>query len=249
MIDRFIKKKSVIILILSLFIISIFTSLYFMYIVPLRNNIDMRESELANEKKLVETLTLQTQSAPIGFETTTELQKKLPVKPLSDQFIRDLEKAEISSNSIIDSISIADGDFQPVEDSGSEEEATELAPDESEATDDASTETVPQPPIYEGLKKLTATLSVTSPSYKELELFLTSLSSMPRIMNIDMISFAGNDEITTLDDEISSIKYTIVVSTFYYPKLTELSKELPIISVEPPSNKKDPFYNNEKEQE
>ena len=89
----------------------LFTGLYFFLLYPLQGEIALKETELANEERLLATINEKSVGAnPISFESTTELQKKLPVKPLTDQFVRDLEKAEIVSNSEIQSMTFAESD-------------------------------------------------------------------------------------------------------------------------------------------
>ncbi|BDG36959.1 hypothetical protein [Saccharococcus caldoxylosilyticus] len=43
-------------------------------------------------------------------ESIVALQKKIPVKPLTEQLLLDLEKAEVVSDSMITSISVSEGE-------------------------------------------------------------------------------------------------------------------------------------------
>ena len=89
----------------------LFTGLYFYLLNPLQSQIALKENELANAERLLDTINKKGVGAnPISFESTTELQKKLPVKPLTDQLVRELEKAEIVSNSEIQSMTFAESD-------------------------------------------------------------------------------------------------------------------------------------------
>ena len=84
-------------------------------------------------------------------------------------------------------------------------------------------------------------MSVKSPSYKELVAFLESISSMQRISNVDSLSFSGNEEITSIEQKIGELNYQLVVSVFYYPDLSDLQNDTPVMDTPKPSGKDDPF--------
>lgn len=206
----------------------VFTGLYFFLLYPLQGEIALKETELANDERLLATMQEKSVGAnSISFESTTELQKKLPVKPLTDQFVRDLEKAEIVSNSEIQSMTFSESDvtIQAENDAG----VTPNAEEEAVATANGN------------VKKVVASLSVKSPSYDELVLFLESILSMQRISTIDSLTFSGKEEITSIEQEVGELDYQLVVSTFYYPALTDLQDDIPVMEVPNPSGKDDPF--------
>lgn len=80
------------------------------YLNPLKLNLQQQQQNLTLEQKMVTNLGKKS-SRSIGTqsENTTELQKQLPVKPLQDQLILDLEKAETVSNSQIKTMSFTSG--------------------------------------------------------------------------------------------------------------------------------------------
>ena len=80
-----------------------------------------------------------------------------------------------------------------------------------------------------------------SPSYNELVVFLESILSMQRISNVDSLTFSGNEEITSIEQEVGELDYQLVVSTFYYPSLTDLQDDIPVMETPKPSGKDDPF--------
>ena len=47
-----------------------------------------------------------------------------------------------------------------------------------------------------GLKKLTVSLSVESPTYEDLEKFIETLESLKRIVVVESINYTGGEEIT-----------------------------------------------------
>src|SRR4051812_38926590 len=75
---------------------------------PLKSDLSIKEQSLETEQKLLDTITQKnTETANTESEDTSELQKKVPVEPLQEQFILDLEKAENVSNSEIKSMSFS----------------------------------------------------------------------------------------------------------------------------------------------
>lgn len=94
-----------------------------------------------------------------------------------------------------------------------------------------------------GLKKLTISLSVESPTYEDLEKFISTLESLNRIVVVESINYSGGKEITSLDIEPADKKlsYSLSVSAYYLPTLNDLIAELPKIDAPAPANKKNPL--------
>lgn len=226
---------------------------YYFWLNPLKTEIELTKNELSTEEKLYETLAdrVSNENNEV-IENTMKLQRKLPVEPFLEQFLLDLEKAEVISNSFIEQMTFADADMnakeiiettppaEKVENTEQELQAdaanNEAAP-ESEAQ--ASEQTVPT--IPEEMKRITVTLTVNSTDYFDMLKFLEVIEHLERITKVDSLTFSGGEEIKSIDDEIEELSFTLVLSTFYYPKLEELKKELPPFETPPPSNKKNPL--------
>jgi len=91
------------------------------------------------------------------------------------------------------------------------------------------------------MKKLTVSLSVESPSYEKLEKFIATLESLKRIIVVESISYSGGQEITSLDQEDQPLTYSLTISAFYMPSLTDLAAELPKIDAPKPAGKDNPL--------
>ena len=232
---RLLENKWLLLVAGFILLVLLFTGLYYFLLYPLQNKIALKETELANEERLLTTINLKkAETKTISFESTTELQKKLPVKPLTDQFVRDLEKAEVVSNSEIVSMTFSESDVTVPETKAVKTTDTTTSTTESSQAGEKAAAAAP----YTDLKKVVATLSVKSPSYKELTAFLDSILSMRRISNVDSLTFTGNEEIILLDQEMGELEYQLVVSVFYYPALTDLQDQIPVIETPKPSGKK-----------
>jgi type IV pilus assembly protein PilO len=240
----FSKKHKLILLVGILLIVLLVVFAQFFKLTPLKSDLESKEQTLSTEKKLLEAITQnKLDETKKVTEDTRELQKKVPVSPLQEQFILDLEKAENVSNSKISTMGFSKGVDVPIE---TEAAVTETA----ESTEVPKVETVQEasadqaaPINTTGLKKLNVNLSVESPTYEDIEKFIATLESLNRIVVVESINYSGGEEITTLDPEKEKepISYTLTVSAYYLPGLEDLIAELPKIDAPAPANKKNPL--------
>ena len=236
---QFSKKQLTSYIISTLFITLLFLLLYFSLLKPIQIETARLENDLATERQLLEVVqskVRQTQDQTV--ESTVELQKKVPVKPIVEQFLLDLEKAEVVSNSFITNMGFG---AVEVTDQSTSEEYVESTQDDNE--DETKGENQPSAAIQlpQGIKKLTVNLSVQSPDYYAMEQFINTLETQTRITQIENLAFSGQEEITSVEQEIGPIAFTLSVSTFYLPGLTDLVDQLPVFEILLPSNKQNPF--------
>ena len=224
---------------------------------PLRSDLSIKQQTLKTEQRLLDVVTQKkTETADSKPEDTVELQKKVPVQPLQEQFILDLEKAETVSNSEIKTMSFSkDADVTVTTDQANSQTAatgqTSTAP--QTAQDTASQAATNQTGTTQagtqqqsttstnGLKKLTVQLQVESPTYKELEKFIETLESLTRIVAVEAINYTGGQEVTSLETETQPLTYSLTVSAFYMPSLTDLQADLPKMDAPDPAGKDNPL--------
>jgi type IV pilus assembly protein PilO len=235
------KRESLIIIGTFLLSSVIVFSFYWFFYQPVAKEREHVENEIKVENKLISALESKMEEIEQStFENTSSLQKKVPVKPFEQKLLIDLEKAEVISGSMIKSIEFTDGEVSlPLTSTTAEEdiESTNNAADESAVNKTETVEVLPS-----GLKKLTATLSVDTENYFELEKFIAQLERMDRIVEVEQIAFTGPKEIRSYEDGDETISFILVISTFYLPDLIELAEELPKFDSPEPANKKDPFH-------
>jgi type IV pilus assembly protein PilO len=241
----FSKKHKLILLVGILLIILLVVFAQFFKLSPLKSDLETKEQTLATEQKLLESITQKKlDETKKVTEDTKELQKKVPVSPLQEQFILDLEKAENVSNSKIGSMSFskdADVPMEAVTPPAAETAETTEVPEVKTVQETQAEQAAPAPAT--GLKKLTVNLSVESPKYEDIEKFIATLESLKRIVVVESINYSGGEEITTLDPEKvdEPLSYTLTVSAYYLPGLDDLIAELPKIDAPAPANKKNPL--------
>ncbi|MEH7010528.1 pilus assembly protein PilO [Neobacillus niacini] len=253
---RLSKIDKIILLVGILLLVLLIVFAQFIKLTPLKSDVSMKQQSLATEQKLLEVVTQNKVDDTVKVvEDTRELQKKVPVKPLLEQFILDLEKAETISKSVISSMSFTkDADVMiPTTDTATENTTTDQssAPNQDTTTTQQSGDTSQDasatsgqptaPAASNGLKKLTVSLSVESPTYEDLEKFIETLESLDRIVVVESISYSGGEEITSLEQEDKPLAYSLTVSAYYLPTLDDLIAELPKIDAPAPANKKNPL--------
>lgn len=98
-------------------------------------------------------------------------------------------------------------------------------------------------PLPAGVKKLTVTLQVESSNYDELRGFIEALEALPRTIVVETVSFSGTPEVTELDvaKKEEPLAYSLTLSAFFMPALTDLADKLPELVVPPSANKTTPF--------
>jgi type IV pilus assembly protein PilO len=243
------KKNKLILLISTLLLVLAIVFAQFILLAPLKSDIKIKEQTLVTEQQLLDSITENKAEETVEVtEGTRELQKRVPVTPLQEQFILDLEKAENVSNSKISSMSFTidadvtiDGNQAGTENSDTAEStpATDEIPTDGTTTDPATQQNAPA--ASNGLKKLTVSLSVESPTYEDLEKFIETLESLKRIVVVESINYTGGEEITMLEKEDEPLSYSLTVSAYYLPTLNDLIAELPKIDAPAPANKKNPL--------
>lgn len=252
------SKKVLILGIFCLLLILSLVASYYYFIPPLNTKIAQGEEQLTTEKKLLEVVQSQQQQGEMKL-SPYELQlllRQVPVRPLVDQFILDLEKAEIYSDSMIVNYGFADEEFSGVEVSSESEtnqtEADAQSSENNQAEADGQTSENNQGEAdtqnSKNSHRITVTMSVISPGYEELLDFLERIEQLERVTKIDELSFSGYPEVTMVEQTAEEITFSITISTFYLPELEQFSQFLPKINYPGRSQRFNPLYYGVKEE-
>jgi type IV pilus assembly protein PilO len=251
---RFSKRDQLIVGVCILLLVLLIVYAQFFFLTPLKSDLAIKQQELSSEQKLLDIISQnKADNTTASVEDTKELQKKVPVEPLQEQFILDLEKAENVSNSEIKSMSFskdaeaASGDqANPQNSDGAQNTTADPNAAQNTSTDpnaanESGVDQQPVPTAPVGMKKLTVQLSVESPTYEDLEKFIGTLESLKRIIVVEAITYSGGQEITSLDQEDQPISYSLTISAYYLPELADLKAELPKIDAPAPAGKANPL--------
>lgn len=230
--------KHVVLMILSFLLFAvIFFGVFFLYIKPMQQSLSLKQNELSMNEQLLETIGQKDDpNVKIDSMSVASLQQKLPVKPLTEQLILEVAKAETIADSFVKNIQVSVVEGLPLGVNG-ENPAIQQNPEGQKADGDSLSEAgIP------GMKKIDITLEIESVNYLGLEKFIQSLEKSKRIIAVEAIEFTGPDEVKNLEtiDQVT-IPYKLIVSAFYMPDLLELQKLLPKYNFPEPSFKKEPF--------
>ncbi|MDQ0214547.1 type IV pilus assembly protein PilO [Oikeobacillus pervagus] len=217
------EKRNIWILSLAiLLLIGIIMITYIFYYRPVTEDINRKEKQLQSEEKLIEVLEKNDRSSTTQNRVvTSNLQQKIPVKPMTDKLLLDLEKVELMSHCLIESMDFKDDETSDETGIDGAEEKGKSRPAE--------------------IKELTAELTVISPGYFEMQEFLSGLEQQIRTIKIEEIIFDVPDEATKLKGEGKEFTFNVTIQTYYMPNLVDLLKDLPKIDTPGPANKKSPF--------
>lgn len=229
------KKEKLIGITGFILIVLIFVGVYLLYIQPLISTLENKKRELQNEEQLLSLIQKQIiKKDSNSFEGAEMLQRKIPIQPLVEQLLLEIEKAEIVSGSQVSNMDFSTGEI--------EAEREELTPESYlEGSKKDNKEEISSIPMPEGMKKTTVVLSVTSSNYFEMEKFIETLESENRIIIIENLEILGQDEVVSTEQEKQAIESEITITAFYMPTLTDLIEQLPKMEVPEPSDKRNPF--------
>ncbi|WP_251549383.1 hypothetical protein [Neobacillus muris] len=231
--------------VLLLLLMILFAQLNFLS--PLKTDLAGKQMELDTAQKILTTMNKNKGNETAALiDDTRGLQQRIPVKPLQEQLIVDLQKAETISNSEIKSMGFTkDGsaNADSVSNGQTAEQATGQTNTESQTQADTQAAQTAQnnSAAIKGMKKLTVQLKVESPKYEDFEKFINTLESLKRIVVVESINYSDVQEITSVDQGRQPLTYDITVSAYYMPELTDLKAQLPKMDSPEPANKDNPL--------
>ncbi|MDP4550459.1 hypothetical protein Q9251_06150 [Alkalihalobacillus macyae] len=230
--------------------------LFYMFsFLPQKQEVERLETQVSQNEDVIRVLEEKADDKQDESYDTNALQRMVPVKPLVDQFILDLNQAELVSRSKIQQLDFVDevlnpeqyakeASEEPANTDGQENQPSE-EPGETvdpEVSPTETEETVPGLP--EGIQSVNVSMAMVSDNYPSLRTFLQSIEGLPRMAMVSGLSFTGKPESVSFDDskEKDEILYTADVSTFYIPTLTDLRDQTPNIDYPEPADKENPLY-------
>ncbi|MFS0822534.1 hypothetical protein [Bacillus sp. 1P02SD] len=245
------SRKQITYLVLAIvFLLGVFYLTYLLLVKPVKLKISQLENSVKTEQRLLDVISeKRTNDAPVI--SSTEIQKRIPVIPLVEQIVLDVQRAETLSDSNVIEMSYSESEFTLIDEIQPEGQQEAANPDNTKETkqdtnDDGTDNQLEEgdrvdPKLIDGLNQITVTLHVQSPNYEELEKFLSALEHQTRITRVNSLRFTGTPELVSVEQVAEQLVYDVTISTFYMPKYTELAEEAPKLTVPPPSNKKNPL--------
>lgn len=220
-------------LVIAAFVALILGAIYYLYIYPLNEEKDAKESTVLTVQSEIAVLQEQL-VGPVVEDKPEEhafdlMKKVLPTRGL-DELLRSIEEIELVTESIVESIDfnnydgvVAESALAPTEtEEGMETtETTETTVDTTETEATTETETPVSPvagiALPPQLRLLTFNISVLTKDYDHFKLFIEELEALERIVRVDQLSFSmpGEEQFYEMDSD-ETIAAEIQVTTFYY---------------------------------
>lgn len=212
------QKETALIVLAVLFLIMISAYAYFMVYTPAKESREMSEQLFKSEREVLMALQEQLKALPEEERvSTSELQQRVSVEPLSELIVLQVEQAELLSESQVQTIDIAESPLEL------------LYPVEG----------------IENVQKIQTTVTFETADYAGITRFIREIEAMKRILIIDSIDFQSNGEVTSTEQEDDILEVTLSFSAFYRPDLIALADTLPKVDAPPPANKVDPLPKND----
>lgn len=212
------QKETALVVLAVLFLLMISAYAYFMVYTPAKEARVSAEQTFKSEREVLMALQEQLKALPEEERvSTSELQQRVSVEPLSELIVLQVEQAELLSRSQVQTIDIAESPLEL------------LNPVEG----------------IENVQKVQTTVTFETEDYAGISRFIREIESMKRILIIDSIDFQSNGEVTSTDAEDEILEVTLSFSAFYRPDLIALSDTLPKVDAPPPANKVDPLPKND----
>lgn len=247
-------KRVFIIFVFLLFPTLVMMAGYQWMIKPLKNQIEQVKQEISTEEKLLSIVQSKEQKIDQVVRSTVQLQNRVPVASLVDQWLLDFDEAATVTDSLIQSYKFNEEDetVETTLEERTKPKTVEIQNPLEQVKEKGTESKQPEDtgPLPQGIKRVTVNLSVTSPNYVQMEQFLSRLEKQDRIVSIDSLSFTGKPEVLEAQgsDAKKEVTYNVQVSTFYAPELLELIKELPYVEYPEPGNRTNPLSIYEEEE-
>lgn len=218
------RQKDIALLVLAvIFFVLLVSYSWFQLYAPAKEENAGVVNSLVDQREVIFELQRQVAAKPVEQSTSSRpLQRKVPVLPLEDILLVQLEKAEVKSKTLINNVAFAKDELNEV-------------PAESSDQLDARTE---DPAL--ALKLLTIDVELTASSYEEVDKFIREVEDTERIFVVQSIELDTPEEIRESAAEKEPIELRVSFQAFYRPDLQELIPEVPKLDAPMPAGKEDP---------
>ncbi|WP_052461750.1 hypothetical protein [Sporosarcina koreensis] len=229
------RQKDLAVLILSIifFLLLAAYSWYQLY-APAREANEQAVSSLADQREVLFELQRQVAAQPEEVSSNSRpLQQKVPVLPLEEQLLVQLEKAEVKSRADIGDVQFTKGETGP--------DLTEPAAESIESGD------TPEPSPETAIQAMTVDVELTASDYSQVDRFIREIEKMERIFIVQSIELTPPEEQREVEEETVPLELTLSFQAFYRPDLTDLIEETPKLDAPDPAGKVDPTARQEEE--
>ncbi|AQQ52894.1 hypothetical protein [Planococcus lenghuensis] len=208
------QKERALVILAVVLLLAVAAYSYFKMYAPAHSAREQAELIVSSEREVVIALEDQLMNLPIAEPVSARmLQQEVPVQPLADRLLLQIEEAEFMSGTFVNSVEFAQGPF------------TMPAPVEG----------------VEQIEVVTTNVSFRAEDYENITDFITEIEKMDRIMVVDAIEFSSYEEMTVAETENEPMEVSISFSAFYRPDLIALENTAPRVDAPVPAAKVNPL--------
>lgn len=209
------QKEGALLFLAIVFLVVLSLYSYFILYSPAKTENEQMKQAIANERDVLYALRKQAAGQAIANESqggSHPLQKKVPVKPLEEAVLLQIEKAEVKSGSFVQDVTFTYSDY-----------------------------VIQNPPEHvENVNRLLTEVYLEAASYLDVQKFIDEIEKMERIYVVESITIETPEEVREQTEEQEPMQMTIAFNAFYRPDLIELESEAPKTDAPLPAEKIDP---------
>ncbi|BAQ11583.1 hypothetical protein OXB_3114 [Bacillus sp. OxB-1] len=209
------QKEGALLALSIVFLIALCLYSYFLIYAPVKEANDQMKQTIANERDVLFALRKQAAGQALSNETSgtsQPLQRKVPVKPLEEAVLLQVEKAEVKSGSFVQDVTFTHSDY-----------------------------VIENPPEHvENVSRLLTEVYLEAVSYLDVQKFIDEIEKMERVYVIESIMIDAPEELRDMESEVEPMQMTIAFNAFYRGDLIELEPEAPKTDAPLPADKADP---------
>lgn len=237
---HFSRNQLTVFLLSLLIIMGSYLAVYYVWIKPAELKVTQTEQQLKTEQLLLTKVTQTGQTDKASTGTSDIILKQLPVKPLVDQYMLELTKAEGISGVTIRNITLQEttqttattnstgttgttGTTSSTTQSTTNQTSTSTATQASTNQKQAASTPVP----------ITLNIDVQYNVYEQLHSFIKELEGVERITYVQGIAFQGRDEITQPNTKVTPYHCILQIAVYYMPSMKDLEQGTPSIQLPP----------------
>ncbi|WP_379969038.1 hypothetical protein [Ectobacillus sp. sgz5001026] len=234
---HFSRKQLTIFLLSLLIIMGSYLLVYFVWIKPAELKVTQTEQQLKTEQLLLARVVQPGQTDKVSNGTSDFVLKQLPVKPLVDEYMLELTKAEGISGVTIRNITLQEtAQTNGTANSTNTNGATGTTTTQSTTNQTNNTATqasTNQKQATSAPVPITLNIDVQYNVYEQLQSFLKELEGMQRITYVQGIAFQGRDEVTQPNTKITPYHCILQIAVYYMPSMKDLEQGVPSIQLPP----------------
>lgn len=231
---HFSRNQLTVFLLSLLIIMGSYLAVYVVWIKPAELKVTQTGQQLKTEQLLLTKVTQTGQIDKASTGTSDIILKQLPVKPLVDQYMLELTKAEGISGVTIRNITLqettqtsaaANSTGTTGTTTGTTSSATQSTTKQTTTSTATQAASAPVP--------ITLNIDVQYNVYEQLHSFIKELEGMERITYVQGIAFQGRDEITQPNTKVTPYHCILQIAVYYMPSMKDLEQGTPSIQLPP----------------